>query len=67
MRRKLQLAHVSGAYLKRNLAMGNRDEPVAKDLDHERQILRLSYEDISTVRLGTAETGHMTLTFICIS
>lgn len=47
--------------------MGNRDEPVAKDLYHERQILRLSYEDISTVRLGTAETGHMTLTFICIS
>jgi len=44
--------------------MGNRDEPVAKDLNQKRQIFRLSYDDISTVRLGTAESGHIALTFL---
>jgi len=62
--KKTAVAHVSSAYLKRNLAMGNRDEPVAKDLNQKRQIFRLSYDDISTVRLGTAESGHIALTFL---
>lgn len=47
--------------------MGNRDEPVATDLNHKLQIMRLSYEHFSMVRLGTAETGHVTLTLRCLA